>query len=100
MKEARLWYKVRDQTWRAERRQGIVDDLADVITEIDILYGDDEPFYGFQRIQGGNVLDAKDGKWESVDITYKRGNPVSSRTRPPRFHEDGTLKILQSEIDH
>jgi hypothetical protein len=48
---------------------------ADVASEVDVVYGDDDPFYGFQRVDGGKVLEAKEGKWESVDIAYRRGNP-------------------------
>ncbi|KAK1921767.1 Metallo-dependent phosphatase-like protein [Papiliotrema laurentii] len=88
---ARLWYKLQDRSM-AERQQ--MTDTA-VITEVDVVYGDDDPFYGFQRVDGGKVLEAKEGKWESVDIAYRRGNPTVPKTQPPRFHPDGTLKIMQ-----
>ncbi len=70
-KKLRLWYKLRDPS---ARRQEINTD-GQPITELDIIYGDDEPFYGFQRIEGGPMLQAKDSKWETVDIAFKRGNP-------------------------
>ena len=75
-KEARIWYKLQDRD-TSGRRQEASTDFDDVITELDILYGDDEPFFGFERIDGGQVLKAEAGKWESVDITYRRGNPCT-----------------------
>jgi hypothetical protein len=68
----RLWYKLSDQS--ARKRQGIAED-DQIITELDIVYGDSEPFFGFQRVQGGKVLDEKAGKWESVDLAFRKGNP-------------------------
>jgi len=59
-------------------RQEVLTDFDDIITELDVLYGDDEPFFGFRRIEGGKILEAKEGKWESVDITYRKGNPGES----------------------
>lgn len=41
---------------------------------MDVIYGDDEPFYGFERVQGGKVLEAVDKKWESVDLAIRRGS--------------------------
>lgn len=77
----RLWYRVTDQSnlWRKQEieRQGMTGD-DQIVTELDILYGDGEPFFGFQRVQGGKVLDEKPGKWESVDLAYRKGNPGRS----------------------
>ncbi|WVF69590.1 hypothetical protein IAT40_004368 [Kwoniella sp. CBS 6097] len=67
----------------------------DFITEIDILYGDDDPFFGFERIKGGKLTPSKEGKWESVDVVFRRGNPVAPRATVPTFHSDGTFKIMQ-----
>lgn len=47
---------------------------SNIITELDIVYGDDEPFFGFERVQGGRVLEAKEKKWESVDLAFRRGS--------------------------
>jgi len=104
---SRLWYKLSDQ----RKRQGI--EAEGIITELDIVYGDAEPFFGFQRVQGGKILDEKAGKWESVDLAYRRGNPgklsvsmiyldqqlmpVAPKAEVPRFHEDGTFKIMQGK---
>jgi hypothetical protein len=77
--EQRIWYKLQDNpSTPGQKRQELLTDFEHVITELDVMYGDDEPFFGFTRIEGGKVLDAKEGKWESVDITYRRGNPSES----------------------
>ncbi|EIW71023.1 hypothetical protein M231_07534 [Tremella mesenterica] len=89
----RLWYKVADQTWDGWKRQEIMDE--DYITELDVVYGDGDPWFGFERVQGGKVVDAKAGRWDSVDIAFRRGNPVWSKTKVPTFHSDGTFKIMQ-----
>ncbi|KAK4685487.1 hypothetical protein P7C73_g4662, partial [Tremellales sp. Uapishka_1] len=91
-----LYYKTREQFWDGwkEKRQEEYDD-ADIITELDVVYGDSEPFYGFERVEGGKIMDAKDGRWESVDMTYRRGNPIAPRGNVPKFHQDGTFKIMQ-----
>lgn len=51
---------------------------GDFINEIDVTYGDDDPFFGFERVPGGPVLKEEKGKWETVDITIRRGNPSES----------------------
>ena len=52
------------------------------ITEIDVIYGDDDPFYGFDRVNGGKVTDAKEKRWESVDLAVKRGSYSESLSNP------------------
>lgn len=51
---------------------------GDFINEIDVTYGDDDPFFSFERVPGGPVLKEEKGKWETVDITLRRGNPSES----------------------
>jgi hypothetical protein len=81
----RLWYKVTDQSLLLDgKRQGMTSE-DQIITELDIVYGDAEPFFGFQRVQGGKVLDEKAGKWESVDLAYRRGNPSEWSRYTSRF---------------
>jgi hypothetical protein len=108
--EMRLWYKLQTTDMVKFKRQEAYE-TQDIITELDVVYGDDAPFFGFQRAEGGKVVEAKDGKWESVGIAYKRGNPgrshwsavhvadlrpVPPKAEVPTLHPDGTLKILQS----
>lgn len=79
--ELRLWYKTRAQLWdgmsrgKDGTRQGMTHDDYDIITELDVVYGDSDPFYGFERVEGGKVTKGKEGRWESVDLAYRRGNP-------------------------
>ncbi|TXT16081.1 hypothetical protein VHUM_00584 [Vanrija humicola] len=74
-----LWYKLQSQDGQTEGPQ----------------QGDDAPFYGFHRVEGGKVLDAKAGKHESVDLVYRRGTPAPIQAPEPRFHSNGTFKVLQ-----
>lgn len=78
--ELRLWYKLREQDWdwwkRDQKRQEEISfDYGETITELDVVYGDDEPFFGFERVEGGVVTEAKEDRWQSVDIAFRRGNP-------------------------
>ncbi|KAL7419143.1 Phosphatase dcr2 [Cryptotrichosporon argae] len=102
--EWRLWYKTREQFWdgwkRAAPGAGAVQrrtafDDADIITELDVVYGEDAPFFGFTRVEGGPVTDRKEGRWESVDVAFRRGNPIAPTAPQPRFHSNGTYKIMQ-----
>ncbi|WVQ75858.1 hypothetical protein IAR50_005491 [Cryptococcus sp. DSM 104548] len=68
---------------------------GDFINEIDIVYGDDDPFFAFQRVTGGPVMQAEKGRWDTVDIAVRRGNPVAPRAIVPTFHSDGSFKIMQ-----
>lgn len=79
-KESRIWYKLQEQTWASRTRQALTLDFSEIVTEIDVVYGDADPFFGFDRVTGGKVLDAKPGKWDSVDLAVRRGNPGTSRS--------------------
>lgn len=46
-----------------------------IITELDVLYGDQRPFFGFERVKNGPVLKKEAQKHESVDLVFRRGNP-------------------------
>ncbi|ODO07841.1 hypothetical protein I350_03420 [Cryptococcus amylolentus CBS 6273] len=107
--EMRIWYKLGDQSWgdwkrhqgrqddtESEDQQDLVDwSYGDFINEIDIIYGDDDPFFAFKRVTGGPVMRAEQGRWDSVDIALRKGNPVAPRAIVPTFHSDGSLKIMQ-----
>lgn len=68
----------------------------DAITELDVVFGDDNPFYGFERVVGGPVVAAEGDRWETVDVAYKRGTYETPKAPKPVFHEDGSFKIMQS----
>lgn len=67
------------------------------ITEVMPHFGDGDPFFGFERVPGGKIMDAKAGRWESVDLVFRRGNPTAPKVDSPAFHADGTFKVMQSE---
>jgi hypothetical protein len=54
------------------------DDDDEIITEIDVLFGDNRPFWSFERVTNGPVVQRKEGKWETVDIVVRKGNPGES----------------------
>lgn len=79
---AKLWYRLKDQGWDKAARAVEAPDAArqyimeeDFITEVDILYGDGDPFFGFERSGGEKVVERNGDTWEAVDIVYRRGNP-------------------------
>ncbi|OJT14478.1 hypothetical protein TRAPUB_8978 [Trametes pubescens] len=84
-----LWYKT-DRTWRdmteAERR-------TDIVTEIDVIFGSDEPWYGFDRANAA-AFDGTDKK-EPVWLTYRKGVKPPPRAPPLHFSRDGKFKIMQ-----
>jgi hypothetical protein len=44
----------------------------DVITELDVLYGEDTPWYGFERLDPPTTPE-QEGRVEAVSLTYRRG---------------------------
>ncbi|KAG5647444.1 hypothetical protein DXG03_009374 [Asterophora parasitica] len=83
-----LWYRTgktsADMT--AEER-------ASIITELDVLYGDDVPWYGFEKLNPPTMLPKE--KVEATWLTYRRGVKVPPRAPPLHFSRDGKFKILQ-----
>lgn len=61
---------------------------AEIITELDVLYGEQRPFFGFERLKNGPVV-AKDAqKHELVDLVYRRGNPRESTALNLEWHHN------------
>ena len=62
-----LWHKA-EKTWRdmtdAERKN-------DLVTEIDVLFGSDQPWYGFDKVQQA-TYDGSELR-EPVWLTYRKG---------------------------
>ncbi|KAJ7115908.1 Metallo-dependent phosphatase-like protein [Mycena epipterygia] len=83
-----LWYKVGktsgDMT-AAER--------SNIVTELDVLYGDDIPWYGFEKLEPSTMLHR--GAIESTWLTMRRGVKPPPRAPPLHFSHDGRFKILQ-----
>jgi hypothetical protein len=63
-----LWYKLRPPL------QDATDDeeIEEAITEIDVLYGEDRPWYGFEKMDRP-VVNSKEGVIDSVWVTYRKG---------------------------
>ncbi|KAI0369179.1 Metallo-dependent phosphatase [Pilatotrama ljubarskyi] len=84
-----LWYKA-DRTWRdmtdAERRN-------DIVTEIDVLFGSDDPWYGFEKVDRA-TFDGQ-GLKEPVWLTYRKGVKPPPRAPPLHFSREGKFKIMQ-----
>ena len=100
-----LWYKVGKTA--AEMTP---EEKANIITEIDVLWGDDIPWYGFEKLSPPTM--EKRDKILSTWITYRRGvksrlptylqalfltTTFSVAPRPPPLHfsHSGKFKILQ-----
>ncbi|KAI0630843.1 Metallo-dependent phosphatase [Trametes polyzona] len=84
-----LWYKA-DRTWRemtdAQRKN-------DIVTEIDVLFGSDDPWYGFEKVDRA-TYDGSNKK-EPVWLTYRKGIKPPPRAPPLHFSRDGRFKIMQ-----
>lgn len=84
-----LWYRT-EKTWRemteAERKNNIV-------TELDVLFGSDQPWYGFEKVEHAAYDGA--GKVEPVWLTYRKGIKPPPRAPPLHFSRDGKFKIMQ-----
>ena len=63
--------------WDAEEELGTSGDVNEegIITELDVLYGDGQPWFGFERVLNGPVISAQGKRWETVDVVVRRGNP-------------------------
>ena len=62
-----LWYQIGKtlSEMGTEERKGI-------ITELDVLYGVDQPWYGFERLEPPATVE-QEGRIEEVSLTYRRG---------------------------
>jgi len=47
------------------------EEKANIITELDVLYGEDIPWYGFEKLEPATLPEG--GKVEATWITYRRG---------------------------
>ncbi len=92
-----MWYKTKKPEmigWKKPRRRikrsedwddweeaeelgssGAVAKEEEVITELDVLYGEGQPWFGFERVLNGPVVSTNGKRWESVDVVVRRGNP-------------------------
>ena len=63
-----LWYK----TGKTARELSAEEKRNDLITELDVLYGDDRPWYGFTKLEP-SVTIPKAHRVEDEWLTYRKG---------------------------
>lgn len=63
-----MWYHTREPNSPG----GHLRDQPEVITEVDVLYGEGRPFFGFERAQGDVIMATEGTRWEQVSLTYRR----------------------------
>ncbi|GJE90394.1 metallo-dependent phosphatase [Phanerochaete sordida] len=86
-----LWYnknKTLSEMSQEERQNNL-------ITELDVTFGDDAPWYGFEKLE--RPVGAKDSakKLEDVWLTIRRGVKPPPRAGPLHFSHDGKFKVMQ-----
>jgi hypothetical protein len=62
-----LWYR----TGKMARDMTAQEKQEDVITELDVLYGADRPWYGFEKLEPSVTLES--GRVSSEWLTYRKG---------------------------
>lgn len=56
-----------------------------IVTEIDVLFGDDRPWYGFEKLDPPTTP-GQEGRMESAWLTYRRGQKGTSYTYTKQHH--------------
>ncbi|KAG8215016.1 Metallo-dependent phosphatase-like protein [Butyriboletus roseoflavus] len=84
-----LWYK----TGKTMQEMS-VEDKDNIITEIDVLFGEDRTWYGFEKLEPP-VTPEQEGRMSSVYVTYRKGVKPVPRAPPLHFSNDGRFRILQ-----
>ncbi|TFK71339.1 Metallo-dependent phosphatase [Pluteus cervinus] len=69
------------------------EEKANIITELDLLYGEDDPWYGFEKMTPATM--PEHGKVQATWLTFRRGVKVPPRAPPLHFSHSGKFKILQ-----
>jgi hypothetical protein len=62
-----LWYRI----GKTSREMTPEEKKQDVITELDVLFGEDRPWYGFQKVQTP-IHSEVERRLESVWLTYRK----------------------------
>ncbi|EIN09401.1 Metallo-dependent phosphatase [Punctularia strigosozonata HHB-11173 SS5] len=84
-----LWYKL-----GKTMREMTAEDKAGLITELDVLYGEDVPWPGFEKLEPASTEEQAE-RTSSVHLTYRRGVQPVPKALPLHFSHDGRFKILQ-----
>lgn len=61
------WYQLGKSAYQLSDEE-----KQNLITELDVLYGEDRPWYGFEKLEPATTP-RKEGRYESVYLTYRRG---------------------------
>ncbi|KIY53010.1 Metallo-dependent phosphatase [Fistulina hepatica ATCC 64428] len=84
-----LWYKLGKTAGNMTPQE-----RGHIITELDVLYGSDRPWYGFEKLEPPTMV-GKEGRVEPTWLTYRRGVQTPPKAPPLHFSHDGRFKILQ-----
>ncbi|KAJ7281601.1 Metallo-dependent phosphatase-like protein [Mycena rebaudengoi] len=83
-----LWYRVGKTAGEMT-----TEERSNIVTELDVSYGDDIPWYGFEKLEPPTLLPK--GPSLSTWITMRRGVKPPPRAPPLHFSRSGRFKILQ-----
>ncbi|PAV20053.1 Metallo-dependent phosphatase [Pyrrhoderma noxium] len=83
-----LWYKLGPRMSYMSGEQ-----KTNIITELDVLFGDDRPWYGFERLTPPTT--EATAHLDSAWLTYRRGVKPVPIAPPLHFSRDGRFKIMQ-----
>lgn len=83
-----LWYQLGKTS-----AQMSADERKNIITEIDVHFGDDIPWYGFEKLQPPTLI--SDGHTQDTFMTFRRGVKLPPKAPDLHFSHEGKFKILQ-----
>ncbi|KAF8631933.1 hypothetical protein AX15_002186 [Amanita polypyramis BW_CC] len=83
-----MWYRLGKTAAGMTREE-----KTNIITELDVLYGGDVPWYGFEKLQPPTL--PKADPIEATWIMYRRGVKNPPRAPPLHFSHSGNFKIMQ-----
>ncbi|KAF9531793.1 Metallo-dependent phosphatase [Crepidotus variabilis] len=83
-----IWYKTGKTGYDMNPEE-----KSNIITELDVLYGEDAPWYGFEKLEPPAIPESRN--IEATWITYRRGVKLPPRAPPLHFSHNGKFKILQ-----
>lgn len=83
-----IWYKTGKTAG-----QMTSEEKAHIITELDVIYGEDVPWYGFEKLKPATLPEK--GRVQATWLTYRRGVKAVPRAPPLHFSRSGNFKILQ-----
>lgn len=73
-----LWYKAE----KTAQEMTDAEKKNDLITELDVMFGEDIPWYGFEKLSPPTTPEIKN-KRQSTHITFRRGVKRTSLGDPP-----------------